>query len=144
MASGIQEPAGSRTAVRRFAGRQFQRRVGSDAPSRRCFFRESVGAENAGYKAMVLNSVNYKTTVIEASNERGMPMRPRKVYILHHIYDKGLETENVKLIGVYSSRGEAQRAINRLQTQPGFRELVEGFEVEAYTLDEDNWKEGFV
>jgi hypothetical protein len=71
-------------------------------------------------------------------------MRPRKVYILHHIYDKGLETENVKLIGVYSSRGEAQRAINRLQTQPGFRELVEGFEVEAYTLDEDNWKEGFV
>jgi hypothetical protein len=67
-----------------------------------------------------------------------------KVHVLHHVNEKLPGEEDVKLIGVYSSRAKAEEAIRRLALQPGFREAIEGFEITTYQLDKDNWTEGFV
>ena len=65
------------------------------------------------------------------------------IYILHQI--RGFDgEEDVKLIGVYSSRGEAERAVERLAIEPGFRDHCEGFDIQSYEVDKDHWTEGFV
>ena len=64
------------------------------------------------------------------------------VYVLQHSreYD---DTEDIKLIGVYSSEAAARAAIERLLRQPGFRSYPDGFHVDRYPLDKDHWTEGF-
>lgn len=71
------------------------------------------------------------------------------VFLVHHSYEydteDSFENEEVKFIGVYSTRDMAEAAVRRLQTQPGFRDhAAECFLIEEHTLDEDNWTEGFV
>ena len=67
------------------------------------------------------------------------------VFILQHARP---ETENrmedVKFIGAYSSKASAQVAVQRLQTQPGFRDYPDHFTIDAYEIDEDHWAEGFI
>lgn len=69
-----------------------------------------------------------------------------------HVFDDG--EEDVKMIGVYTSREIALKGVDRLRTQPGFRDFPDvvdpdrgdesGFHVDAYELDQDHWTEGFV
>jgi hypothetical protein len=47
------------------------------------------------------------------------------------------------LIGVYSSKEEANAAIERMKDKPGFADFPECFEVCPYPLDRDHWTEGF-
>lgn len=65
------------------------------------------------------------------------------VFVVHHVHDLG-DDEDAKLVGVYSSEPAAQAAIARLSRQPGFRDTPSGFHVDRYTVDEDQWTEGFV
>jgi len=60
------------------------------------------------------------------------------VYILHHVHEIDTDNEDVKLIGVYSTENEAKKAIERLKGQPGFCENPQGFQIDRYTLDQDN------
>ena len=70
-----------------------------------------------------------------------------KVYLLQHYYDYGKESEHeeVKELGVYSTRELAEEARDRYAALPGFRDLpLDCFYISLYTLDEDTgWKEGF-
>ena len=66
------------------------------------------------------------------------------VFVLHHIHADDEHADDAKLIGTYSSQDSAQAAIERLKNQPGFRDHVAGFEVNAYELDVDHWQEGFI
>ena len=45
------------------------------------------------------------------------------VYIVHHVHEITVDNEDVKLIGVYSSRENAQAAVERLSCVPGFFRL---------------------
>jgi hypothetical protein len=45
---------------------------------------------------------------------------------------------------VYSSRQEAQAAVTRLSGLPGFSEAPNGFQIDEYRLDADQWVEGYV
>ena len=65
------------------------------------------------------------------------------IFALHHVHQLR-DGEDTKLIGVYSTRQQADDAIDRLSTQPGFRDHTDGFHVDRYTLNEDHWTEGFV
>ena len=60
-----------------------------------------------------------------------------------------------ELVGVYHSLEAAHSAVERLRTQPGFRDhprIVDpeqdtdeqGFHIGAYPLDQDHWSEGYV
>ena len=64
-----------------------------------------------------------------------------RAYLLQH---ERSDAEDVKVIGVYSSELEAMAAIERLANQPGFRDYPDGFSIDAYELNRDNWTEGFV
>lgn len=65
-----------------------------------------------------------------------------KIFVLQHEYELD-DHDETKLIGVYSSRSEADAAVRRLRTQPGFSDHPNGFSIDAYSLDQDHWQEGF-
>lgn len=69
------------------------------------------------------------------------------VYILQHAYDYGKngEHQEVKFLGVFSSKLKAQKAIMKYVNLPGFREYgVDCFFIDKYKIDEMEWKEGFI
>ena len=80
----------------------------------------------------------------------------RTVFVLQHVHTLPDDVEDVKLIGVYSSRDEALKAVDRQRQHPGFRDFPllvdpsvegsgpDGFHIAEYQLDLDYWSEGFV
>jgi len=66
-----------------------------------------------------------------------------EVFLLWHVHKLGDNDEDEKLIGVYRSREDAEAAIKRVGTQPGFAEALQGFEICPYRLNEDHWTEGY-
>jgi homoserine kinase type II len=66
-----------------------------------------------------------------------------KVYVLQHVHPLEDDEEDVKFIGVYSSRENAQAAIARLSQAPGFSDALAGFHIDEYQLDRDHWVEGY-
>jgi hypothetical protein len=66
------------------------------------------------------------------------------VFVLQHSYESSNEVEEVKFIGVYSTMEKAVEAIARLKALPGFSAHPDGFVVDTYQLDEDQWTSGFV
>ena len=51
--------------------------------------------------------------------------------------------EDVKFIGVYSLRENAQVAIHRLGQAPGSSDELAGFHIDEYQVDKDQWVEGY-
>lgn len=66
----------------------------------------------------------------------------KTVFILHHSYERD-GCEETKLIGVYSTKKEAELAINRLKDKNGFKYRPDAFEISKYKINQDNWIEGF-
>ncbi|ESQ80594.1 hypothetical protein [Asticcacaulis sp. YBE204] len=66
------------------------------------------------------------------------------VFALHHVHEFDDGTEDVKLIGIYSTLQNAEVARARLALQTGFSSLPEGFSIDTYEVDADQWAEGFV
>lgn len=65
------------------------------------------------------------------------------VFIVWHTHEAEKE-EDEKFIGVYVTRTDAEGAIDRLRTKPGFEDSPEGFEVFEHVLGRDNWTEGYI
>ena len=81
----------------------------------------------------------------------------QSVFVLQHLHVHAEDEEDYKFIGVYGSHESALRAVERLRTQPGFRDFPalvanlgvgtaegSGFYLDEHRLDEDSWAEGFV
>jgi hypothetical protein len=66
-----------------------------------------------------------------------------KVYVLQHVHCQEDGEEDVKLIGIYSARENAQTAIARLSQAPGFSDSPAGFHIDEYQVDKDQWVEGY-
>ena len=66
------------------------------------------------------------------------------VFVLQHVHSREDGVEDVKFIGVYSSREKAQEAVARLARLPGFAEAPDGFHIDEYRVDQDHWAEGYV
>jgi hypothetical protein len=67
-----------------------------------------------------------------------------KVYVLQHVHSLADGEEDVKFIGVYSTRENAQAAITRLGQARGFSDALAGFHIDEYQIDEDHWVEGYM
>ena len=65
------------------------------------------------------------------------------VFLLHHVHELSDGREDIELIGVYATADDAEWARQRAVTQPGFRDAPDGFEVERYTVGQDQWTEGY-
>ena len=68
----------------------------------------------------------------------------KSVFVLQHVHAFANDDEEVKFIGVYSSKEKAENAISRLIRKPGFKETKEGFCIDEYELNADHWAEGYV
>lgn len=71
-----------------------------------------------------------------------------------HLHTLPSGAEDVKTIGLYSSKEEAMSAVQRLSKESGFRDhpkvidpLVDnggdGFYIDEYEFNEDQWRESF-
>ncbi len=65
-----------------------------------------------------------------------------EVFLVYHI--NKLNDEDFKLIGVYSSNENAEKAIQKTMLLPGFVISPDSFLIDKYNLDEDHWQEGFL
>ena len=65
------------------------------------------------------------------------------LFVVEHLHVQVGGVESVKLIGVYSTKEAAQQAVDRLKLKPGFCDTPDGFSIDLYILDEDNWTEGY-
>ncbi len=65
----------------------------------------------------------------------------KTVYVLEHAID-GL-TENMRLLGVYDSKQEAEKAIRTLSDKPGFKDHLDDFLIDEYELNKLCWSSGF-
>ncbi len=78
-----------------------------------------------------------------------------RVFVIQHLHLINGDEEDVKLLGVYSSRNEAVAAIERFRQLPGFKDIpsmvnpslpgpAEGFCIDEFELNQDNWSDGYV
>jgi len=68
----------------------------------------------------------------------------KSVFILWHMREFPDASDSNKLIGVYESRADAEAAIVRVGSQPGFIDTPEDFLIDEYELGKNHWTEGFV
>ncbi|KES17843.1 hypothetical protein GASC598I20_013380 [Gilliamella apicola SCGC AB-598-I20] len=68
----------------------------------------------------------------------------RKVYYLYHVRYEDTDDEDVKIIGIYSSRRQAKVAINRMMKKPGFIDFPDDFQIHDDVLGRDSWVDEFV
>jgi homoserine kinase type II len=71
-------------------------------------------------------------------------MSSREVFLVEHVHILEGGEEDVKIVGIYSTREAAQQAVNRLQLQPGFRDAPDGFTIDLYWVDQDHWEGGYI
>ena len=78
-----------------------------------------------------------------------------RVFLLQHLHLLREDEEDVKTLGIYSSREEALVAIKRFRLLAGFKDVpqmanpslpgsVEGFYIDEYEMNQDSWPEGYV
>lgn len=67
----------------------------------------------------------------------------KSVFILWHTHVDPGGNEDEKLIGVYATRGDAERAKDRTAMLPGFSSNPDGFEIDEHVVGKDEWTEGF-
>lgn len=77
-------------------------------------------------------------------DQRQWDEEPQRVFLLWHSHGKGDGKTDDKLLGVYSSRARAEERWQRALALPGFRDVPEGFLIDEYVVDHDQWAEGFV
>jgi hypothetical protein len=66
------------------------------------------------------------------------------VFVLQLVHSREDGDEDVKFIGVYSSREKAQQAVARIGRLPGFAGAPDGFHIDEYRVDQDHWVEGYM
>jgi len=80
---------------------------------------------------------------------RRMPLKSwrrtmKSVFLLWHMKECPDGSDSNMLIGVYETRADAEQAIVRVGSQPGFIDMPEGFLIDEYPLGKDHWTEGCV
>ena len=71
-----------------------------------------------------------------------MLQKIKNVYILFHI--NKLNDEDSKIVEVYSSKVNAQKAKKKMKTLPGFKDSPNSFILDKYELDKEYWTDGFI
>lgn len=69
---------------------------------------------------------------------------PKHVFVIQHVHEFKEGGEDVKFIGVFSSRKTAEDAVAKLICVSGFKDTPDGFVIEEYELDKSHWLDGFI
>jgi hypothetical protein len=65
------------------------------------------------------------------------------VFVLRHVHEFDDGHEDLKIIGIYRTRQDAESVLEWVKEQPGFRLHVEGFSIDEWPLNQTGWREGF-
>ena len=79
----------------------------------------------------------------------------KTVFLVQHLHIQPDESEDIKIIGIYTSSEAALEAIERAKILTGFADYPQlinplkdeeenGFYIDEYSLDEDHWTDGYV
>ena len=69
----------------------------------------------------------------------------KHVFLVQHLHKMPRAgKEDVKIIGVYGSKSSARLAVRRAKGRAGFKDSPDGFSIDRYELDRDNWQNGFL
>jgi hypothetical protein len=66
-----------------------------------------------------------------------------EVFLVSHTLELSDGEEELKIIGIYASRADANLAVERMSSQPGFSDHLDGFSISEYELGKDHWVGGF-
>ena len=66
----------------------------------------------------------------------------KSVFLLQHSYEVD-GVDEVKIIGIYSSKKKAEKVIEKYKVLPGFNKYMDSFHIDEYPVDTDHWNEGF-
>jgi len=78
-----------------------------------------------------------------------------RVFLLEHLHITNDDEENIKALGIYSSREAGIAAVERFRVLPGFKDHPQfadisapgpanGFYLDEYEIDQDCWQDGYV
>jgi len=67
-----------------------------------------------------------------------------KAFLVTHVHVLASQEEDLRIIGIFTTRERAEAAIRAASKLPGFADTAEAFEVSEYELDDMCWREGFV
>jgi hypothetical protein len=67
----------------------------------------------------------------------------KSVFIVQHVHEKDEKNEDVKFIGSFSSKDQAEKVVSHLKTLPGFTLSPNTFTIDEYEIDKIYWAEGF-
>jgi hypothetical protein len=68
----------------------------------------------------------------------------KTTYVVQHLRSDPGEFDDLKFIGVYSTKQLALDAVDSHKGLPGFKDYPDGFDIAEYEIDCDYWTEGFV
>lgn len=68
-------------------------------------------------------------------------MNVESVFLLWYVQKQDDDSEAGLLIGVYRTIADANAAIDRLKSKTGFVPAPEGFRINRYELNRDNWED---
>ena len=68
----------------------------------------------------------------------------KSVYLVQHVHLLKEDEEDVKIIGIYSTKELAREAVERTKLFQGFCDAPKGFYIDEYPLDKDSWTEGYI
>ena len=69
---------------------------------------------------------------------------PQKYYAPWHLLTDEEGRDHDKLLGIYSTRENAEQGLALLRDRPGFRDCPDGFEINEGTMDRTYMTEGFI
>jgi hypothetical protein len=69
-------------------------------------------------------------------------MEKAGAFVVFH--DDGNGDEQMKFIGIFTTKQSAEAAVDGLSKMPGFADYPLGFSVEFHPFDRIGWPEGFV
>lgn len=67
----------------------------------------------------------------------------KSVFLLQHVRELDGD-EDVKIIGIYSSKMKAEQIIKEYIKLPGFKDYPDSFCIDEYEIDQNNWGKGFI
>jgi hypothetical protein len=68
----------------------------------------------------------------------------QRVFLVTHVNSLPNGEDDMKFIGAYKSKKDAEAAVTRSALLLGFRDSPLGFSIDEYSLGEDHWTEGFI
>ncbi len=73
-----------------------------------------------------------------------MTNEANSVYLLQHVHRFPNQDEDVKILGIFATREDAETAIAGYKSLEGFKDTPDDFSIDRYELNKREWVEGYM